>query len=95
MLQHLGHYETESKTKGKDTSPSLQRRPEDKYDLEDICKAAIQVSENSQGMFSLIKKKSSDDRSVYFYSQSTSEANILADKVEELENVQGQIGYYE
>jgi hypothetical protein len=30
------------------------RRPEDRYyDLEEVCKTAIQVSENSQGMFSL------------------------------------------
>jgi hypothetical protein len=31
------------------------RRPEDRYDLEKVCKGAIQVSENSQGMFYLLK----------------------------------------
>lgn len=85
VLQHLGRYETEARAKEKATSVAVTRRPEDKYDLEDICKAAIQVSENSQGMFSLMKKKSSEDRSVYSFSQPASETRALADKVEELE----------
>ena len=78
--------ETESSTKGKPP-----RRPEDKYDLDDVCKAAIQVSENSQGMFNLLRKDSSsnsDERDVFTFSQPISEAKVLTAKVEELEGVQ-------
>ena len=52
VLQHLGRYGPEAKAKdesvgarGKSDSTPKPRRPEDKYDLEDVCRAAIQVSE--------------------------------------------------
>ena len=69
----------------------LPRRPEDRYDLDDICKAAIQVSENSQGMFNLMGKESSsssDERDVFVFSQPVSESKVLTAKVEELEGIQ-------
>lgn len=67
------------------------RRPEDRYDLEDVCKAAIQVSENSQGMFSIMQKESAartEDRGVFLLNQPLSETKALSQKVEELEGVQ-------
>jgi hypothetical protein len=70
------------------------RRPEDKYDLEDVWKAALQVSENSQGMFDLMKKREpssrSEERDVFVFNQPPSVTKILSDKVEELEGVQAQ-----
>ena len=83
-----------SSSKGKEpegsTKSKLPRRPEDKYDLDDVCKAAIQVSENSQGMVNLMRKESSnsDDRDVFVYTQPVSESKVLSAKVEELEGVQ-------
>jgi len=101
VLQFLGNNQPSPKAKsvasggvkGVDvaTSSHVERRPEDKYDLEDVCKAAIQVSENSQGMFSLMKKESSlgsDERGVFLLSQPVSEAKVLTEKIEELEGVQ-------
>jgi hypothetical protein len=76
---------------GEAPKKSESRRPEDKYDLEDVCKAAIQVSENSQGMFNLMKKESSSTtggRDVFLFNQPVSEAKALSEKVEELEGVQ-------
>ena len=67
------------------------RRPEDRYDLDDVCKAAIQVSENSQGMFSIMRKESAaktDNRGVFLLNQPLSETKALSQKVEELEGVQ-------
>ena len=67
------------------------RRPEDKYDLEDVCKAAIRVSEDSQGMFNLMKKEyasNTEGRGVLLFSQPVSEAKALSEKVDELEGVQ-------
>lgn len=81
VLQYLGN--KASSTKG----GTVARRPEDKYDLEDICKAAIQVSENSQGMFNLMKKESSGER-VVLYNQPVFETKGLSEKVEELEGAQ-------
>jgi hypothetical protein len=79
-----------SKSKAKEGSKKA-RRPEDKYDLEDVCKAALQVSENSQGMFNLMKQDSSSnstDREVFVFNQPVSETKALSEKMEELEGVQ-------
>ena len=69
---------------------SSDRRPEDRYDLEDICAAAIEVSEDSQGLFDLLKKDSSRsrERDVFMFSQPISESKVLSEKVEEMEGVQ-------
>ena len=67
------------------------RRPEDRYDLEDVCKAAIQVSENSQGMFDLMKKEPSprsEARDVLMFGQPVSDTKVLTEKMEELEGTQ-------
>jgi Zinc knuckle len=73
------------------TQKSRSRRPEDKYDLEDVSKAATEVSENSQGMFDLLKREPSvnaEERGVFLFSQPASESNTLTQKVEEIEGVQ-------
>ena len=89
VLQYLGNKST---AKGKDRQEGdVPRRPEDRYDLEEVCKAAIQVSESSQGMFSLLKKESSenvDSRGVYLFNQPNSDTKALTQKVEELEGAQ-------
>jgi hypothetical protein len=64
----------------------VARRPEDKYDLDDICKAALQVSENSQGMFSLMNK--SEERGVLLFTQPVTENKVLTEKLSELEGEQ-------
>lgn len=69
----------------------VPRRPEDRYDWEEVCKAAIHASESSQGMFNLLKKESSESvegRGVYLFNQPTSDTKALVQKVEELEGVQ-------
>lgn len=102
VLQFLGTSMANSKPKDKDASSDKdatadketdvkERRPEDKYDLEDVCKAAILVSENSQGMYNLMKKESAsnkEERGVFLYQPAVSEAKALTDKIEELEGVQ-------
>ena len=60
LLQHLGNQYSNPSTisngnRKEGDNERLARRPEDQYDLEEVCKAALQVSENSQGIFSLIK----------------------------------------
>ena len=89
VLQYLGNKIPSGKAK-EESSGSKTRRPEDKYDLEDICKAALQVSENSQGMFNLMKKDSLEERNMLLFSQpaAVSEAKALSEKVNELEGVQ-------
>ena len=69
---------------------SSSRRLEDRYDLEDICAAAIEVSEDSQGLFDLLKKDSSRsrERDVFMFSQPVSKSKVLSEKVEEMEGVQ-------
>jgi hypothetical protein len=67
------------------------RRPEDRYDLEAVCAAAVEVSENSQGIFDLLKKESStrsSERDVFMFNQPSSENKVLSEKVEEMEGVQ-------
>jgi hypothetical protein len=93
VLQFLGNKMPSAKLKAVDAlkENGLARRPEDRYDLDEVCKAAIQVSENSQGMFSLVKPESSlnlGDRGVLLFNQPVSEAKVLTEKVEELEGVQ-------
>ena len=72
VLQFLGNIVSSSKPKtskrrvetdnadnnlGSETVLSqASRQPEDRYDLDEVCRAAIQVSANSQGMFYLMNK---------------------------------------
>ena len=101
VLQYLGNQPVDSKpivSKGKgpvsgalsgilgDGDGNEPRRPEDKYDLETVCKAALQVSENSQGMYNLINR--SEQRGVMMFTQPAKESNVLTEKLNELEGEQ-------
>jgi hypothetical protein len=91
VLQFLGNNQSskESSLSASKATEKEARRPEDRYDLEEVCKAAVQVSENSQGMFSLMRKEVSiGDRGILLFNQPMSEAKALTEKVEELEGVQ-------
>ena len=68
------------------------RRPEDKYDLEEVCKAASQVSENSQGMFHLMKSgvDQAEGRKESSFNQYQSETSNLVQKLKGLENSQAE-----
>jgi hypothetical protein len=92
VLQYLGnksdHADSPS-AKGKtaeDASKMTTRRPEDKYDIDDICKAAISVSANAQSMYNLIEKTS--ERNVLLFSQPVTETKVLTEKLSELEGEQ-------
>lgn len=107
VLQFLGNFVSLSKPKeiGKGVVPGVAegsagtemvpsralRRPEDRYDLDEVCRAAIQVSENSQGMFYLMNKPTyepAEERGVLMFNQPVSETKGLAQKLEELEGAQ-------
>jgi hypothetical protein len=80
-----------SKDKEVATTSTASRRPEDRYDLDDVCKAAIHVSESSQGMFHLIGKSNTtnmEERAAFMFNQPVSETKALSQKVEELEGIQ-------
>ena len=68
------------------------RRPEDRYDLEEVCKAASQVSENSQGMYHLMITgvDKTEGRKESNFNQYQSEASNLVQKMEGLENSQAE-----
>jgi hypothetical protein len=85
--------ETVSSSKSKATASTASRRPEDRYDLEEVCKAAVHVSESSQGMFNLIGKSSTrnvEERGAFMFNQPVSETKALSQKLEEIESVQAQ-----
>src|SRR5271168_245547 len=66
---------------------SIMRRPEDRYDIEEVCKAAIQVSINTQGMFGFAGQEGiiSEKRELTLV-QSTMGGDIaLANKIELIE----------
>jgi hypothetical protein len=93
VLQYLGNKSPDPKaiiSKANDASSNADdvkpRRPEDKYDWKEVCKAALQVSENSQGMFGLINK--TEQRGVMLFSQPVSETKALNEKLSELEGEQ-------
>ena len=90
VFQYLGNTVTSTKARTIN-GHVVPRRPEDKYDLDDVCKAAIHVSENSQGIYNMMKKESSSkssDREVFMFEQPVSESKNLSAKVEEMEGVQ-------
>jgi hypothetical protein len=68
------------------------RRPEDRYDLEEVCKAASQVSESSQGMYHLMKSgvDQAEGRRESNFNQYQSETSNLVQKLEGLENNQAE-----
>ena len=90
VFQYLGNTIPSTQTRTLD-GYFVPRRPEDKYDLEDVADAAIIVSENSQGINKMMKKDSasrSSDREVFLFNQPVSEGKNLSDKVDEIEGVQ-------
>jgi hypothetical protein len=93
VLQYLGNKSPDPRavnSNANDASSNADdvkpRRPEDKYDWKEVCKAALQVSENSQGMFGLINK--TEQRGVMLFSQPVSETRALNEKLSELEGEQ-------
>jgi hypothetical protein len=88
VLQYLGNKSADAKAGSVKSSVGniVARRPEDRYDLDDICQAALTVSENSQGMFTLMNK--TEERGVLLLSQPISENRVLTDKLSELEGEQ-------
>jgi hypothetical protein len=61
------------------------------YDLNKVCKVAIQVSESSQVMFHLINKhlpELASEQQVLMFNQLVSETSNLTQKLEDLKNVQ-------
>ena len=60
VLQLLGNKRPEN-TDGK--KEPIIRKPEDWHDIDEVCKAAVQVSESSQGMFNIMNKPSVESAS--------------------------------
>jgi hypothetical protein len=90
LLQYLGSTTAhDAKLKGKmKTEPGIVgRRPEDRYDLEEVCKAAIQVSSNAQGMLQLSGKWGKNDRREMTMVQ-TATGDDFSSKLESLEESQ-------
>lgn len=58
VLQYLGNKEGTGKIDDKQNEMEVKmiRRPENRYDLENVCKVAVHVLESSQGMFYLMNK---------------------------------------
>jgi len=91
VIQFLGNKIEAAQTAAVETGVSrTPKRPEDRYELEEVCKAAIQVSENSQGMFHLMKSgpEKAESRKESNFNQYQSETANLAQKLESLENIQ-------
>ena len=92
VLQYLGNSTPDSKesemSREAEAVSKASRRPEDKYDLDAVCRAAVQVSENSQGMFHLMGRPNLGDRGVFLLNQPISETKALSQKFDELEGVQ-------
>jgi hypothetical protein len=77
------------------TAPKKERRPEDRYDLEEVCRAAVQVTENSQGMFHLLNSSEKEryrdkGRKESNFNQYQTETSDLVQKMESLENSQAE-----
>src|SRR5271156_2623608 len=62
---------------------SITRRPEDRYDIEEVCKAAIQVSINAQGMFGFAGQEwiISEKREVTLVQSTRGGDTVLANKI--------------
>lgn len=101
VLQFLGNKAEQKQTVATGTTATTgtttSRRPEDKYDLNEVCKAAIQVSENSQGMGSFMNvyepEARDSRRSVklnQYQLQPAKDANKMVQKLESLENQQAE-----
>ena len=99
VLQHLGNKPADPQpvatsgqsTQGQSTVSSgnvVPKRPEDKYDIKDVCEAALNVSENSQGMYNLMNKASTERRGALLFTQPVHESTAWSEKLNELEGEQ-------
>src|SRR5277367_149697 len=93
---------TEDKDKGKaraavaslsvvlEDNSYITRRPEDRYDIEEVCKAAIQVSINAQGMFGFAGQEGiiSEKRELTLVQSARGGDIALANKIELIEEMQ-------
>ena len=79
----------EGSEKKKDTEEV--RRPEDKHDLDEVCRAAREVSENAQGILSYgwsVPSSRGPKRGSALVQASSGESSILATKLETIEETQ-------
>jgi hypothetical protein len=101
VLQYLGTSARDKQLRGKQTEdePTKNaRRPEDRYDLEEVTKAAVEVSEGSQGMFALLNKttrnpgveRPNGERGVLMFNQPLGVNKEWVQKLEEIAGVQAQ-----
>src|SRR5277367_1225578 len=95
---------TESKDKGKAreevsslsavpvNNSAITRRPEDRYDIEEVCKAAIQVSINAQGMFGFTGQEGiiSEKRELTLVQTARGGDTVLSNKIELIEETQAK-----
>src|SRR5271156_3443240 len=86
---------TEDKDKGKaraavasssvalEDNSSITRRPEDRYNIDEVCKAAIQVSINAQGMFGFAGQEGiiSQKRELTLVQSTRGGDTVLANKI--------------
>ena len=70
----------------------MTRRPEDRFDIEEVCKAAIQVSINAQGMFGFFGQEGviSEKRELTLVQSTRSGDMSLANKIELIEETQAK-----
>jgi hypothetical protein len=95
LLQYLGSSrKPDENPKNKESEKGINRRPEDRYDLDEVCKAAIQVSSNAQGMLQLSGRygtdKKSSRREMTMVQSASGEDISLASKLESLEESQAR-----
>lgn len=101
VLQYLGASVRDRHLKGKQAvaegeATRTWRRPEDRYDLEEVAKAAIELSEGSQGIFALLNKNSRNpgierptgERGVLMFNQPPGVNKEWVQKLEELAGTQ-------
>src|SRR5277367_1550448 len=71
---------------------SITRRPEDRYDIEEVCKVAIQVSINAQGMFGFAGQEGiiSEKRELTLVQMARGGDTVLANKIELIEETQAK-----
>jgi hypothetical protein len=94
IFQYLGNQADAVQARLAGGPATIPKRPEDRYKLEDVCKAAVHIAENSQGMLHLMNKSGRDmyDRKTSTFNQYQSESapNNLVQKLESLENSQAE-----
>lgn len=93
ILQYLGsatRKKVAESEKGKETKADGARRPEDRHDLEEVCRAAGEVAENAEGMMSYKwgTPQETTKRGSSLVQTSTEESTAWATKFESLEETQ-------